>query len=145
VELYFFARGTVAAAFRGLLGAVIERIERFDEVGALPWRKSDVKTLLAPWWARFVDFEIKLSGDLDERIFVARMQPAAAEVEGDIGRRHNGVGTPADAPARFQHDHREAGVFQRPRGPKAGGARTDDGDIDFGDQWMLTKTLINQA
>jgi hypothetical protein len=31
------------------------------------------------------------------------------------------------------------------RGAEARGAGADDGDIDFGDQWMLTKTLINQA
>src|SRR6267142_165556 len=60
------------------------------------------------------------------------MQPAAAEVEGDIGRGHDGVGAAADAVARFQHDGGEAGIFQRVRGAEAGGARTDNGDIDFG-------------
>jgi hypothetical protein len=38
---------------------------------------------------------------------------------------------PADAVARFQHDHREAGIFQRPRRAEACGARADNGDIDF--------------
>ncbi len=60
------------------------------------------------------------------------MQPAATEVEGDIGRRHDGVTASADAVARFQHDCREAGVFQRPRRAEACGAGADDGDIDFG-------------
>src|ERR1700674_21317 len=60
------------------------------------------------------------------------MQPAAADVEGDIRRRHDGVAATADAVARFQHDYREAGVFQRPRRAEACGAGADDGDIDFG-------------
>jgi len=36
-------------------------------------------------------------------------------------------------------------MLQRPRRTEARGAGTDDGDIDFGEQWTLTKTLINQA
>jgi hypothetical protein len=36
-------------------------------------------------------------------------------------------------------------MLQRPRRTEACGAGTDDGDIDFGEQWKLTKTLINQA
>jgi hypothetical protein len=36
-------------------------------------------------------------------------------------------------------------MLQRPRRTEARGARTDDGDIDFGEQRMLTKTLIKQA
>jgi hypothetical protein len=36
-------------------------------------------------------------------------------------------------------------MFQRPRRTEARGAGTDDDDIDFGDQGMLTKTLIKQA
>ena len=60
------------------------------------------------------------------------MQPAAAEVEGDVGRGQNGVGASADAVARFQHDDGEAGIFQRMRGAEAGGAGADDGDIDGG-------------
>jgi hypothetical protein len=51
----------------------------------------------------------------------------------------------ADAVARFQHDCRETGIFQGPRGAEACGAGPDNGDIDFGEQWMLTKTLIKQA
>jgi hypothetical protein len=42
------------------------------------------------------------------------------------------MGASANAVARFQHDCRETGVFQRMRGAEARGARTDDGDIDFG-------------
>ena len=60
------------------------------------------------------------------------MQPAAAEVEGDAGRRHDGVGAPANAIARLQHDDGETGIFQRMRGAKAGGAGADDRDIDGG-------------
>ena len=60
------------------------------------------------------------------------MQPAAADVEEDVGRRHDGVATPADAVACLQHNYRKAGVFQRARRAKARGARTDNGDIDFG-------------
>jgi hypothetical protein len=36
-------------------------------------------------------------------------------------------------------------VRQRVRGAEARGAGADDGNIDFGDQWMLTETLIKQA
>jgi hypothetical protein len=36
-------------------------------------------------------------------------------------------------------------MLQRPRRTEASGAGTDDGDIDFGDQGMLTETLVNQA
>jgi len=39
---------------------------------------------------------------------------------------------PADAVACFQHDHEKAGIVQRVRSTEAGGARADDGDIDFG-------------
>ncbi len=60
------------------------------------------------------------------------MQPAAAEVEGDVGGGHDGVAAAADAIARFEHDHGETGVLQRARGAEAGGAGADDGDIDFG-------------
>ena len=38
----------------------------------------------------------------------------------------------ADTVARFQHDDGEAGMLQRMRRTEAGGAGTDDGDIDFG-------------
>ena len=58
------------------------------------------------------------------------MQPAAAEVEGDFGRRHDGVAATADALARFQHDEGEAGLFQRMRRAEAGRARADDRDVD---------------
>ncbi len=60
------------------------------------------------------------------------MQPAAAEIEGDLGRGHDGVAAPADAVARFQHDHGEAGIFQAMRGAKAGCTGPDDGDVDGG-------------
>jgi hypothetical protein len=73
------------------------------------------------------------------------MQPAATDVEGNIRRRHNGMAAAADPVARFQHDCRETGIFQGPRGAEACGAGPDNGDIDFGEQWMLTKTLIKQA
>ena len=58
------------------------------------------------------------------------MQPAAADVEGDVGRCLDRVRAPADAVAGFQHDDGEAGVFQRIRGAEAGGARADDGNVD---------------
>ena len=51
----------------------------------------------------------------------------------------------ADPVACFQHEERETGLLQRPLRTKACGAGTDDGDIDFGDQGMLTETLVNQA
>ena len=60
------------------------------------------------------------------------MQPAAADVEGDVGRGLDGVAAPADAVARFQHDDGEAGILQRMRGAEAGSAGADDGDVDFG-------------
>jgi hypothetical protein len=60
--------------------------------------------LLAPRRAGPVDFEIQLFGDRDERVFVRRMQPAAAEVEGDFGRGLDRMGTAADAVACFQDD-----------------------------------------
>jgi len=48
-----------------------------------------------------------------------------------ISGRPDGVGASADAVARFQHVARGRKFFQRPRGAEAGGARTDDGDVDF--------------
>ena len=60
------------------------------------------------------------------------MQPAAAEIEGDVRRSHDGVRASADPLARFQHDDGETGVLQRPRRAHARGAGTDNGDIDFG-------------
>ena len=116
----------------GILGAVIKRIECGDEFGAQRRREGLMHGLLAPRRPCLVDFEMQPFGDRDERIFVGRMQPAAAEVEGDVGAGLDGVAAPADAVARFQHDNREAGVCQRVRGAEAGGARADDGDIDFG-------------
>ena len=58
------------------------------------------------------------------------MQPAAADVEGDVRRGHDGVRPAADAVARFQHEDGEAGILQRVRGAEAGGTGADDGDID---------------
>ena len=58
------------------------------------------------------------------------MQPAAAEVEGDVRRGHDGMGAASGTVARFEHDDREAGSFQRLRGGDAGSTGTDDGDID---------------
>ena len=69
-------------------------------------------------------------GDFDEGVLVRRMQPAAADVEGDVGRRLDRMRPPADAVARFQHDGGEAGVLQRIRGAEARGAGADDGDVD---------------
>src|SRR5476649_1109066 len=59
------------------------------------------------------------------------MQPAAAEIEGNVRCGHDGVGATADAVARFEHDGRETGILQRARGAEACGARADDGDIDL--------------
>ena len=131
-RLEIIAGRAVAAGFRRLRRAIVESVQRGDEVGALLGRKSSVKSLLAPRRTGFVHFEIQLLGDFDERILVRRMQPPATEVKGDIRRCHDGVAASADAVARFEHDDREAGIFQRPRRAEACGARTDDGDIDFG-------------
>src|SRR3569833_1544935 len=60
------------------------------------------------------------------------MQPAAAEIEGDVGRGHDGVPASADAIARLQHEAGERGTLQRVRGAEARGARADDRDIDGG-------------
>src|ERR1019366_5988057 len=116
------AGGAVAAAPGavpgGLLGAVVEVVDRFDEVGALLLRKSGVETLLAPRRAGLVDLEIQLLRDFDERILIRLMQPAATGIEGDVRRGHDGVTAAADAVARLQHDCGETGIFQRPRGAK---------------------------
>ena len=56
-------------------------------------------------------------------------QPTSKMISGD---GHDGVAAAADAVARFQHDDREAGIFQRARSAEAGSAGADDGDIDFG-------------
>ena len=122
----------VAAACRGLLDALVKRVHRGHEFGALVRREAGLGALLAPWRARLVDLEIEPMRDRDKGILVGRMQPAAAGVERYSGRGHDGVGAPADALARFQHDHLMAGIFQRLRGAEAGGAGSDDGDIDFG-------------
>ena len=98
--------GAVAAVFRGLFGAVIEGVERADEIVALGLRKRLAEGALAPGRQRLVDLEIQLLGDGDERVLVRRMQPAAADVEGDVRRGHDGVAASADAVARFQHDQR---------------------------------------
>ena len=95
-------------------------------------RKRLAVSALAPGRQILVDLKIELPGDLDERILIRRMQPAAADVEQDAGRGLNGMGAAADAVARFQHDKGEAGIFQRMRGAEACGAGPDDGDIDFG-------------
>ena len=110
----------------------MEGFERFNELGTLFLREDVAKGLLAPRRVALVDFKVELLGDLDEGILVRRMQPAAADVEDDVGRGHDGVAAAADALARLQHDHRERGVLQRVRGAEARGARADDGDIDFG-------------
>ena len=74
--------------------------------------------------------EIQLPGNVDEAVSVRRMQPAAAEIEGDVGRGENGVRPAAEPVAGFEHDDREPGIFQRPRRAEAGGAGADDGDVD---------------
>src|SRR5215208_351640 len=122
----------VAAGPGSLFGAAIELIERANEVGALLGRKHRNNALLAPWRARLVDFEIQLPGDLDERIFVRRMQPAAADVESNIRRCHDGLAASADAVACFEYEDGEAPVLQRPRRAEPGRAGPDDCNIDFG-------------
>ena len=67
-----------------------------------------------------------------KRVVVGRMQPAAAEVENDAGRRRDGVGAPAHAVACFQDEDGEAGVLQRVRRAEACGAGADDGNVDGG-------------
>ena len=128
------ARRFIVAALDRLpgsfLGAVIERVERFDKIHPLGERKAGVKALLAPGRAGLVDFEIQVFGDADEPVLIGRMQPAAAEVEGDIRCGHDGMGAAAEPVARFENDDREAGMLQRMRGTEAGGAGADDGDID---------------
>src|SRR6185437_13557284 len=99
--LEIVARRLVVAVFnrrlRGLLGAVVERIQRPDKILPLGEWEAGVKTLLAPGRAGLVDLEIQLIGDADKPVLVGRMQPATAEVENDAGRRRDGVGAPAHA------------------------------------------------
>ncbi len=109
--LEIIARGAVAAALRGVLHTLIESIERADELVAFLLRKCLADRPVAPGRQRLVDLEIQLLGDADKGILVRGMQPAAAEVEGDLGRGHDGVSAPTDPVARFQHDEGEAGIF----------------------------------
>jgi hypothetical protein len=55
------------------------------------------------------------------------------------------VAAAADAVAGFQHDHGETGALQRLRGAEARGARTDDGDIDFGGEGHDVRLFIVMA
>src|SRR5205085_3371318 len=72
--------GAVAAAFCGLLGAVVEGFERLDEFGALFLREDVAEGLLAPRWVALVDFKIEMLGDSDKGIFICCMQQAAADI-----------------------------------------------------------------
>src|SRR5262249_10980310 len=107
-------------------------IQRVDEFGAVFLRKRLAIGALAPGRQGLVDRKAELFGDGYERILVRRMQPAAADVEDDIRRGLDRVRPPADTVARLQHDHREAGILQCMRGPKARGARADDSDVNGG-------------
>ena len=95
-------------------------------------RKAGVRGPLAPRRQGLVDDEAELSGNADECIPVGGMQPAAAEIEGDVGGGLHGVGAAAEPVAGFQHEDREAGSLQRAGGAEAGGAGADDRDVDVG-------------
>ena len=128
--LEIVARRAVAAASGGFRGAIIEHVERADEFVALLLRERLADRPLAPGRQRPVDLEIQLVGDGDKGILVSRMQPATAEIEGDLGRGHDGVAASADPVARLQHDGRKRRGAQRMCGAETGRARADNGDID---------------
>jgi len=77
----------------------------------------------APGRQVLVDFKIQRLRDLDERILIRRMQASRSRGRNDARRGLDGMGAAADAVARFQHDKRETGIFQRMRGAEACGAR----------------------
>ncbi len=92
------------AVDRGLLGAIVKRVQCANEIVALLLRKGLAIGALAPGRQVLVEFEAKLLGNCNEGVLVGRMQPAAADVEHDVGRGQDGMRPPADAVARFQHD-----------------------------------------
>ena len=67
----------------------------------------------------------------DPGIHVRRMQPRAAAVPGHAEARV-GDGAPADAVARLEHEHGDAGGHQFPRGRESGAARADDEHVGRG-------------
>jgi hypothetical protein len=107
-----------------------EFVERTDEVVALLSRKRIAIGTFAPRRQILVDLEVQRFSDFDKGVLIGRMQPAAAEIEGDLRRGHDGVAAPADAVARLQHDKRDAGLFQRMRGAEARSTRADDRNVD---------------
>ena len=137
--------GSIAAVpvgFRsGLLGAIVEGVERADEIVAVLLREGLAVGTLAPRRQILVDLEIERFGDFDEGVSIRRVQPAAADVEGDLGRSLDGMRPAADAVTRLQHDDGEAGILQRIRGAKARGAGADDGNIDRGGEGRHAQPL----
>jgi hypothetical protein len=127
-----FAGDAVVRVIGGILAALIEVVDRGDEVGALARREGDVDAFIAPRRPAFVDLETERAGNRDERIFVGGMQPAATDVEHHAGRGQQVVAAAAKAVARFQHQYREARVLERVGGAEAGGTGANDRDIDFG-------------
>src|ERR1700732_527050 len=102
----------IDAALGRLFDPIEEFVERADEIGAFFRRKGLVDgDTVAPWRQRLVDLEIKLAGDLHERIVVGGVQPAAAEIEGNARRRRDGVAASTGAVARFQDDERATCVL----------------------------------
>ena len=89
-----FAGNAVLRRIGGVFSAFVERIQRAEKFGPLPWRKRRVRRLLAPRRAVAVDFEMQPLRDIDERVLVGGVQPAAADIEHDIRRGKNSLATP---------------------------------------------------
>src|SRR5581483_10249478 len=93
----------VDAALCGFFQPVEKFVEGAKEVGAfLGWKRVTNGRAVATRRQRAVTLETELIGDFDEGVAIRRVQPAAADVEGNLWRSHDSVAASADTVARFE-------------------------------------------
>src|SRR5208337_2207280 len=92
-------------------------------------REAEVPVLDAPPGRPAIDSHAGLFGDLRPRIAIARVQPAAAEIE-PISSNLDCPCASAEARARFQQKRRTSARRQRPRRADPRGTAANDDDVE---------------
>jgi len=113
-----------------LLGAIVEASSALMNSARCFRRKISPKLCSPQGGWLLSSLKFSCSAIATKGVLVGRVQPAAADVEEDIGRGQNGVGAAATR-SRASSTMAESRIFQRMRGAEARGARADDGDIDW--------------
>jgi hypothetical protein len=70
-------------------------------------------------------------GDLAPRVAIGRMEPAAAEIDGEAGAAGDRPGAAADTIARLDEQDIDTGIMQGAGGAYAGSPGADDHHLDI--------------